>query len=60
MSVHVVAPVRCPYCRKHLVSRSWLRSLGPHVRWCTKCRCTVAYCEADSDWQFLGYLEEDA
>jgi len=33
--------------------------LGPHVRWCAKCRCTVAYAPEDDGWQVLGSLTDD-
>ena len=59
MSVQVIAPIRCPHCRSRLTSRTWLAMLGPHVRWCAKCRCTVAYAPEDDGWQVLGSLTDD-
>jgi hypothetical protein len=35
-----LAPVRCCDCRSRLTSKKWM---PPWVKWCKKCRQTVAY-----------------
>lgn len=59
MSLQVIAPVRCPHCRSRLTSTKWLRDLGPGVRWCKQCRCTVAYDDRADGWHLLGALKDD-